>query len=90
VKNRLDRAYYVVFSPQGATLEELVKVAGRRWAIEVAFEAAKQEVGLDQYEVRKWDAWYRFIPLALFAHAFLAVQRAKGGEPAATARAVRS
>jgi SRSO17 transposase len=90
VKNRLDRAYYVVFSPQGATLEELVKVAGRRWAIEVAFEAAKQEVGLDQYEVRKWDAWYRFITLALFAHAFLAVQRAKKGEPEVTVRAVRS
>lgn len=79
-----DRAYYAVFAPQGATLEELVRVAGRRWAIEIAFEAAKQEVGLDQYEVRKWEAWYRFITLALFAHAFLAVQRARAekGEPA--------
>lgn len=72
-----DRAYYAVFAPRGATLEELVRVAGRRWAIEIAFEAAKQEVGLDQYEVRKWDAWHRFITLALFAHAFLAVQRAQ-------------
>jgi SRSO17 transposase len=80
-----DRAYYAVFAPQGATLEELVWVAGRRWAIEIAFEAAKQEVGLDQYEVRKWGAWYRFITLALFAHAFLAVQRARAekGEAAA-------
>ncbi len=81
-----DRAYYIVFAPQGATLEELVRVAGRRWTIEIAFEAAKQEVGLDQYEVRKWDAWYRFITLAMFAHAFLAVQRAraeKGGSAAA-------
>ena len=79
-----DRAYYAVFAPQGATLEELVRVAGRRWAIEIAFEATKQEVGLDQYEVRKWEAWYRFITLALFAHAFLAVQRARAekGEPA--------
>jgi len=77
-----ERAYYIVFAPQGAALEEVVQVAGRRWMIEVAFEAAKQEVGLDQYEVRKWAAWYRFITLALFAHAFLAVQRAraeKGG-----------
>lgn len=81
-----DRAYYIVFAPQGATLEELVRVAGRRRTIEIAFEAAKQEVGLDQYEVRKWDAWYRFITLAMFAHAFLAVQRAraeKGGSAAA-------
>jgi SRSO17 transposase len=86
VKDPLERAYYVVFSPQGATLEELVRVAGRRWAIEIAFEAAKQEVGLGQYEGRKWDAWYRFITLALFAHVFLAVQRAKKGEPEAAVR----
>ena len=71
-----ERAYYIVFSPQGASLEELVRVAGCRWRIEIAFEAAKQEVGLDQYEVRKWGAWYRFITLAMFAHAFLSVQRA--------------
>ncbi len=72
-----ERAYYIVFSPQGASLEELVRVAGRRWMIEIAFEAAKQEVGLDQYEVRKWGAWQRFITLAMFAHAFLSVQRAR-------------
>lgn len=80
-----DRAYYVVFAPQGATFEELVRVAGRRWMIEIAFEAAKQEVGLDQYEVRLWGAWYRFITLALFAHAFLAVQRARAEKGGATA-----
>jgi SRSO17 transposase len=49
----------------------LVNEAGARSAIEIAFEAAKQEVRLDQYEVRK------FITLAMFAHAFLAVQRSK-------------
>ena len=83
-----ERAYYIVFSPQGSTLEELVHVAGSRWAIEICFEAAKQEVGLDQYEVRKWGAWYRFITLAMFAHAFLAVQRARAekGDPAAARR----
>jgi SRSO17 transposase len=77
-----ERAYYIVFSPQGAALEDLVRVAGRRWMIEIAFEVAKQEVGLDQYEVRNWGAWYHFITLAMFAHAFLAVQRVnaeKGG-----------
>lgn len=71
------RAYYAVFAPQGATLAELVQIAGSRWSIEIAFEAAKQEVGLDQYEVRQWHAWYRFITLAIFAHAFLAAQRAR-------------
>ena len=39
------------------------------------YEQAKGEVGLDQYEVRSWTAWYRFITLALLAHAFLVVMR---------------
>lgn len=69
-------AYYVVFAPRTTTtLETVVRVAGMRWQIEVAFEAAKQECGLDDYEVRKWDAWYRHITLALLAHAFLTVMR---------------
>ncbi len=71
-----ERAYYVVFAPARAALAEVVRVAGTRWAIEQGFEAAKQEVGLDEYEVRKYDGWYRYITLALFAHAFLAVVRA--------------
>lgn len=76
-------AYYVCFGPAETTLLELVRVAGMRWAIEEGFEEAKGEVGLDQYEVRKWVSWYRHITLALLAHAFLAVTRvyaAKKGE----------
>jgi SRSO17 transposase len=64
---------YVAFAPASATLEQLVRVAGSRWTIEVAFEAAKGEVGLDQYEVRSLHGWYRHITLALFAQALLAV-----------------
>ena len=44
---------YVAFAPQGCDLEILVAVAGSRWPIEHVFEAAKQEVGLDDYEVRR-------------------------------------
>ncbi len=71
-------AYYVVFAPKArANLETLVKVAGRRWEIEVGFEATKGECGLDQYEVRRWQGWYRHITLSLLAHAVLAVLRAR-------------
>jgi SRSO17 transposase len=73
-------AYYVCFGPEDTWLEELVGVAGMRWAIEESFEEAKGEVGLDQYEVRRWVGWYRHITLALMAHAFLAVTRAHAGE----------
>ncbi|MCC2669302.1 MAG: Mobile element protein [Armatimonadetes bacterium] len=54
-----------------------MQVAGTRWSIEETFETAKGEVGLDQYEVRKWHAWHRFITLAMLAHAYLAVLRAQ-------------
>jgi hypothetical protein len=57
------------------SLEELVKVAGMRWHIEVCFEQAKGEVGLDQYEVRSWHGWHRHITLSMAALAFLAVKR---------------
>jgi SRSO17 transposase len=75
-------AYYRGFGPADTTLGALVHVAGARWAIEENFEDAQGMVGLDQYEVRKWDAWYRHITLALLAHAYLAVtrHRARGAE----------
>jgi SRSO17 transposase len=69
---------YTVFAPEGTTLEELARVAGSRWRVEIGFEEAKGEVGLAHYEVRSWHGWYRHITLALFAHAFLAAIRAEG------------
>jgi SRSO17 transposase len=73
-----DLTAYTVFAPEGATLEELARVAGSRWRVEIGFEEAKGEVGLAHYEVRSWDGWYRHITLALFAHALLAALRAAG------------
>ena len=51
-------------------------MAGARWAVEDGFERATDLVGLDQYEVRRWQPWYRHITLALLAHAYLEVTRA--------------
>jgi SRSO17 transposase len=72
-----ERAYYRAFGPGPTPLTALVRVAGTRWVIEEGLERAKGEVGLDQYEVRRWPAWYRYITLALLAHAFLEVTRAQ-------------
>ncbi len=71
---------YTVFAPENTTLEELAKIAGMRWRVEIGFEEAKGEVGLAHYEVRSWHGWYRHITLALFAHAFLAAVRSAGLE----------
>jgi SRSO17 transposase len=70
-----DLAYYVCYGPAATSLAALVRVAGTRWAIEEGLEALKGEVGLDQYEVRHWDGWYRHITLCLLAHAFLVATR---------------
>jgi SRSO17 transposase len=68
-------AYYLCFGRRGTRLRDLVRVAGSRWAIEESFQTAKNEVGLDQYQVRRY-AWYAHITLAMAAAAFLVVTRA--------------
>jgi SRSO17 transposase len=77
-------AFYACFGPARTTLAELVGVAGVRWAVEECFQAGKGQVGLDHYQVRRYDAWYRHTTLALVAQAFLAAVRAHA---AATGRA---
>ncbi|MEU4743462.1 IS701 family transposase [Actinosynnema sp. NPDC023658] len=69
-------AYYLCCAPTGTTDDDLIRVAGSRWAVEDCFQTAKTEVGLDQYQVRRYDAWYRHITLAMLAHTYLAVTAA--------------
>ena len=71
IKNPEDIAFYITFSPDTQSLEDMAKAAGSRWTIEECFEMAKGEVGLDQYEVRNWTGWYRHITLSMFALSFL-------------------
>jgi SRSO17 transposase len=79
IEEQPEHAYYRFHAPAPkATLETLVRVAGQRWQIEQAFQTAKGECGLDHYEVRHWQGWYRHITLAMLAHAVLAILRARG------------
>ncbi len=72
-KGGLELAYFLCWSPRPVTLAELVAVAGARWAVEDCFAEAKNETGLDHYQVRRYGAWYRHVTLSMLAHAFLAV-----------------
>src|SRR3954452_8232059 len=79
-RNRTDPAdvmYSVGFAPANTSLATLARVAGMRWTVEECFEVAKQAVGLDDYEVRSWQGWYRHITLAMLALAFLVAMRVK-------------
>src|SRR6266566_4402411 len=81
----IDRALYLpeewtqdrVRCREAGIPDEVVRVTGSRWKIEEGYEQAKGEVGLDQYEVRTWRAWYRYMTLALVAYAALVVMRAQ-------------
>jgi SRSO17 transposase len=70
-----EHAYFLAYGPEETPVAELVRVCSARWQIEEGFAQAKGEVGLDQYEVRKWEAWHRHAPLCLLAHAYLVVMR---------------
>ncbi len=75
IEDPAELAYYLAYGPAETPVHELIRIVGRRWQVEDSFEAAKGEVGLDEYEVRKWEGWHRHITLCLLAHAFLVVMR---------------
>jgi SRSO17 transposase len=66
-------AYYICHTRRPVPVAELVRVAGSRWGVEETFQFAKNETGLDHYQVRTYTAWYRHITLSMLAAAFLAV-----------------
>lgn len=70
-----ERAYARVFAPCGTTLAQMARALGARWSVEQCFEEGKGEVGLDHYDVRSWQGWYRHITLCMLAHAFLVTLR---------------
>jgi SRSO17 transposase len=80
-KTVVERAYYRCAGPAATPLRELIRVAGTRWAIEECFQTAKNEAGLDHYQVRTWRAWYAHITLAMLAAGWLAVTRAHEHHP---------
>jgi SRSO17 transposase len=75
-----EQGFYQAYRPGEATVEELVRACQERWAVEEYFAKAKGEVGLDHYEVRRWDSWHRHVTLCLLAHAFLVVTRRAAAE----------
>jgi hypothetical protein len=82
-------AYYACYGPRRSSTADLAWIAGSRWHIEECFQQAKNEAGLDQYQVRSWRAWYAHITLSMLALAWLAASRAqaqkKGSAPATPA-----
>jgi len=60
------------------SLEDLVRLAHTRWAIEQSYQQMKNELGLDHFEGRTWRGWHHHASLVMMAFSFLTTLRAKG------------
>ena len=63
--------FFISNAPAETSMSELVAVASMRQEIEQAFEEAKGQLGLADYEVRTWHAWHRHMTLCFLAHTWL-------------------
>lgn len=63
------------------TLRWLLRVALSRWSIESCFREAKEELGLDHYEVRGWRCVHRHFFVTALSHLFCARIRKEDDDP---------
>src|SRR5919112_2010817 len=75
-----DLAFFSTWCPAGTPIDTLVRVEGRRWAIEDAFETAKTELGLTHNETRSWHGWHRHVSLVMLAFAMMAGGRQRANQ----------
>jgi SRSO17 transposase len=75
VSDPTEVAHYLSNAPKGTILEQLAHVASCRYRVEQCFEEAKDDFGMDHYEVRTWTAWNRFMTLCMMAMAWVASVR---------------
>jgi len=68
--------FFLCHAPQWVPLDKLVAAADTLPMTRQYIDRSRIEAGLDQYEVRKWEPWYRHITLSMFAMAYLAESRA--------------
>lgn len=78
--------YFLSNAPWDCPRAELARLGGARWPIEVAFEEAKGELGMDHYEVRSWRGWHHQMTQTFLAHHLLLRLRVRGEKPGADAR----
>ena len=87
-RNALDPSevkFFVSNAPEDTPAQTLLLVAFSRWRVERCFEDQKQEVGLDQWEGRRWLGLQRHLILTAVSYLFLArtQERLRGEKPGA-------
>ena len=72
--------YYVSNAAPDCPLLEMAQAGHNRWPVEDCFLRGKQEVGLDDYEVRGWRGWHHHMTLVMLALWFLVLEKRRLGE----------
>ena len=82
--------YSLSNAPADTTWERLGYMQAQRFWIERAFQDAKSELGMAQYEVRTWRGWHHHLALVCLAMLFVLKERvlAAGHSPLLSARDV--
>ena len=62
-------------APKHTTLKRLAWMQRQRYWVERAFEDAKSECGMADYQVRKWSAWHHHMALVMMAMLFMLSER---------------
>ena len=72
--------YYISNAAVDCPLMEMVQAGHQRWSVEDCFLRGKQEVGMDDYEVRGWRGWHHHMTLVMLALWFLVLQKRRLGK----------
>ena len=81
VLNPTEMKFFVSNAPPDTTIQKMLLVGFSRWRVERCFEDQKGEVGLDQYEGRRYQGLKRHLILSAVSYLFLARTRQEfGGE----------
>jgi SRSO17 transposase len=72
--------YYLSNASPACPLLEMAQAGHNRWPIEDCFLRGKQEVGLDDYEVRGWRGFHHHMTLVMLALWFLVLQTRRLGK----------
>lgn len=68
--------YSLSNAPADTAPLQLARMQGQRYWIERAFEDAKGQCGLADYQVQGWLAWHHHVTMVMLAMLFIAEQRA--------------
>lgn len=74
-----DDKYTLSNAPGNLSTKKLTWYQSQRYKVEQSFQEAKQELGMDDYQVRGWRAWHHHITLTILTMGFLVDEKIRFG-----------